>query len=405
MATNFNLVKKPKKTDDEDFLDEEGIEEEEKKSASNNKDAKRRMILFMGFVFGGIVLLLLILYIVSLISGHNYSYEQIETVLQNAAVAYFKDYPESLPAEDGDIVEIDSSNLVAAGKMKDLSEYTAQGVICSGTVQVQKSNDSYNYVPFLNCGEQYVTLPLYQKIIENGTVSSEYGLYSINDFYAFRGENVNNYLQLETSLWRIVKINSDNQLVLILDSTIPYISRPWDNRYNDSARSSTGFNQYNNSRIAEYLDKIYKNPNEGNYEKLLSENDILKTIPFNLCTGKRTESTEGFNNTEECSETLPDQKYGLLTASEFMMASVDPNCKSTLSRSCMNYNYLSKVKDWWLATGNKGDNQHVYKVASSGYLSSELASSYSSVRPIIYLNNNVMYKDGDGSLENPYILK
>ena len=75
----------------------------------------------MAAILGGTAILLLVLYMLSLTKNTTYEYEEIESILSNAAQSYFKDYPESLPVSDGDIVEIDSSNLVAAGKMKDLS--------------------------------------------------------------------------------------------------------------------------------------------------------------------------------------------------------------------------------------------------------------------------------------------
>ena len=92
-------------------------------------------------------------------------------------------------------------------------------------------------------------------------------------------------------------------------------------------------------------------------------------------------------------------------APEYMMASIDTTCKTGFEPSCANYNYLSTVNNWWLVTANKDDNMHVYKNNMSGYIVSDYASSYSNVRPVIYLNSNILYKDGDGTLEKPYTVK
>ena len=66
-----------------------------------------------------------------------------------------------------------------------------------------------------------------------------------------------------------------------------------------------------------------------------------------------------------------------------------------------------KVKsgDWWLVTGNSDNNYQAYAVQSSGYISSFNASSSKKVRPVIVLNNNVMIKSGNGSLDKPFKLK
>ena len=134
MNVNENLVKK-QKNEEEEFEEVEDIEieeeEKEKQSSSHGSSddsAKKKLMKMMAFIVAGAVILIFILFILSLFTKKKYEYEDIEEVLATAAESYFKDYPDSLPGEDGDIVEIDSSNLVAAGKMKDLSEYLPEGV-------------------------------------------------------------------------------------------------------------------------------------------------------------------------------------------------------------------------------------------------------------------------------------
>ena len=85
--------------------------------------------------------------------------------------------------------------------------------------------------------------------------------------------------------------------------------------------------------------------------------------------------------------------------------SFDPNCSNITSKSCQNYNYLSIDNDWWLATANSADNSTVYKVDGTGVVSSENASNYCIVRPVVYLNNKILYKGGEGTLEKPYTVK
>ena len=100
--------------------------------------------------------------------------------------------------------------------MKPLAEYVGEDKTCSGVVQVEKSGTNYLYVPYLNCGDDYVTLELYRKVLANETiVTSGYGLYQTNGSYVFRGEVVNNFVKLGESMWRIVKITSNNTMYLI----------------------------------------------------------------------------------------------------------------------------------------------------------------------------------------------
>lgn len=417
MGSNFNLVQKPKKDEDEfdddevedieldDDEDEEDDDDSSSSKSSKNNNNRKKLYVMMGAIVGCTIIFLLVLYVMSLFGHSTYEFEDIETILGQAAESYFKDNPESLPQDDGDIVEIDSSNLVVAGKMKDLSEYTEDGVACSGTVQVTKAGNDYLYTPVLNCGDSYLTIKLYEKVLnDNETVSSGDGLYSISGGHAFRGENVNNYVQLENGLWRIVKVTSDGNVVLIHSTGITSY-QPWDDRYNEDRLYESGINNYNVSRVKDYLDKVYSNPVEEDGELILSDKDKSKITTFTLCIGKRSSKSESSNNSEECKQTLKNQKMGLLTLSDYMFASLDSNCKSPSNRSCMNYNYLVTNSEWWLLTACSDNSSTVFKVDRSGVIKAETAGASSKVRPVIYLNSNVMFKSGKGTESDPYVIK
>ena len=127
MSNKFNIVKKPKKSDDEDvedLMDEDDLDEDD--SYDTGDFLKKRMFRFMGLIIIIMVVLLIILYIASMFSHKSYTYEEIEKIMKEAAVSYFKDYPEYLPVNENSIVEVDVNNLVVANKMKDLSEYTSK---------------------------------------------------------------------------------------------------------------------------------------------------------------------------------------------------------------------------------------------------------------------------------------
>ena len=361
----------------------------------------------MGIVIAIFIGFMILILILSAISNGNkkYSYTEIEKVLKNAAIDYFKDNKDSLPVEEGDITEIDSANLTAGEYMKDLSEYLKEGDTCTGSVQVEKTSSGYLYTPYLDCGEKYTTVELANKILNTEeVVTSGYGLYSIKSGHVFRGENVNNYVQLDKSLWRIVKITSNNNVVLISEEGAGY-TKPWDNRYNPDRLYESGINNYANSRIKDYLDKVLNNPEEKDGELILSKKDKKKLVSFNICTGKRDNNSESKDNSEECAEVLKDQKIGLLTLSDYMYASTDENCKSASTKSCKNYNYLTSKNDWWLVTGNKADSSTVYQVTSNGAASVVNAGNYGYVRPVIYLNEKTLYKSGKSTLEKPYKIR
>ena len=165
-------------------------------------------------------------------------------------------------------------------------------------------------------------------------------------------------------------------------------------------------NGYSASRVKEYLDKIYDNPVKDDGEKLLSKKDETRILAYSLCTAKRSPKSEKNDNTEECAETLKNQKYGLLTLSDYLYASVDPNCKSASTKSCKNYNYLvNKESSWWLVTANNENTSTVFQVGRNGAVTAETASNYAVVRPVILLNSKILYKKGEGTLEKPYTVR
>ena len=406
MGSNFNINIKPVKKDEDeidDTIDDELADEAEIRR-SNNAARSKSFKLLGGIMVVGIILIA-ILWIVSMLMPKSYEYEDIEAILKKAAIAYFKDYPDQLPQSEGAGVEIDHTNLVAAEKMKDLSKYLKEGVSCSAVVQVQKSGDDYLYTPYLNCGEEYTTMELYKAIINQGTVSQgQYGLYSMNGEYVYRGENVNNYVQLDEGLWRVVKVSNKNNVVLVKDEEAGN-GFPYDDRYNQDLEWKAGINSFSASRIKDDIEKMYQNPNKDLNEVFLSKNDKKRLVLFNLCTGKRSKSDTSNDNSLECKTTEANTKVGLLTASDYMRASVDTNCTSTVSKSCYNYNYLKTKDDYWLVTGDSQSTSEVFIVNESGFIESVFASTYANIRPVVYLNERTMYKSGKGTKEKPFKLK
>ena len=73
------------------------------------------------------------------------------------------------------------------------------------------------------------------------------GLYSSSGNYIYKGDVKNNYIKYNNMLWRIVKINMDNSIEIILDDYVSIL--PWH-------KSSVAFTQ---SDMYEYLNKTILN--------------------------------------------------------------------------------------------------------------------------------------------------
>lgn len=379
---------------------------EEKKPKSNkshgsNDELRKRLLLFGGVVLGGAILLFLILFLLSLFMQKTYSYDDIEKIMTNAAKEYFEDHPKKLPSSANQRVEIDVDTLVSYEYMDEMVEYTGEELTCTGKVAVQSNGSEYLYIPRLECGDDYVTQSL-NEVVTKKVVTEGDGLYQLGNNYVYRGENVNNYLQLEQSLWRIVKVTEDGELMLILDAPT-FESVTWDDRYNSVVGYNLGINTYSASRIRDSLETYYKTNDEDN--AILSDDDRSKTVSFDLCIGKRKTTDTLKDNSLECSEVLQDQKIGLLTVSDYMTASLDSNCKTTVDYSCQNYNYLVSSYKWWLVTASSENTSEAYSISTSGILENTTTSSYMYPRAVIMLDSNVLFKSGKGTESKPYKVK
>lgn len=391
---------------DENVVELETDDDDDDEYLSNQPRGKSRILRLFIVILMGIFVLFLIIFLSSYLfrAIKQYSYEEVENILKKAAVSYFKDNADSLPKNSGGVVEVDASTLAENGKMKELSSYTKSDS-CTGSVQVENENDTYIYRPYLDCGDLYKTEFLYERIIkDNPPVTSGYGLYSKNGSYSFRGEVVNNYVKLDGRIWRVVKIASDNSVELVLERSVNYTSS-WDDRYNQTVSSEFGINDYENSRVKEFLDKSYLVENIHDSELLVSLDVKEHLTSFDLCVGKRDLTTESVDNRIECSKQFKGQKVGLLTLSDYLNASTDSNCKGPSTKSCKNYNYLVNKANFWLMTGSSSDTYSVFMVRNNGDVDLKKAYSVFSVRPVIRLDNRTIYESGTGIPEDPYIIK
>ena len=252
----MNFMNKGKKALSENQTEEQPIPT---KHTNSNQDQLRKKMLFMIAALAVLLIVIfLIVFLVRAIGGSNLSYQEIENRMKNAAIEYYKENESFLPDEQGTSAEVSADTLADNGFMDPLSKLR-QDDECEGTVVVELVNGEYHYTPYLECGTNYVTKELYQAVIDQDTVATGDGLYQMNGEYVFRGENVNNYVQLDNQLFRIVKVTADHEVLIIPEfNRNQYLTYTWDDRYNTEANSNVGINSFDVSRIYDYLQEIYK---------------------------------------------------------------------------------------------------------------------------------------------------
>lgn len=394
-----------------DDLKESSIEEDNPISSaiqgftsknSGSSDSFKKKMMRNLFIIVIITFIIVILLFIFSSMGGKKSYSEIEDIMIKSAEKYYTENQTLLPKTTGGIVEVSAKKLANLNYMRDLERYQKKAN-CTGKVVVENNDDHYIYVPYLDCGDDYKTTELYRKITDSkNIVITGGGLYSGNGEYVFRGENINNYVSIGEHLWRIVKVTKDNEIVLIKQDGVAYDTSSWDDRYNATARYKAGINDFFVSRIHDKLEELYKDPKDELFPKGIKD----YIVSHSYCVGKRDSKATGSDQSIECSVLSEPLKMGLLSIAEYMYASLDSGCTYTTSSSCQNYNYLvNKKSAWWLSTASLESTYHAYYITQGGAIKSVNTSSYYAVRPVIYLNSRVMFKDGDGSLEKPYQFK
>lgn len=351
-------------------------------------------------VMGGIILIIVLIVIFTNLFGGRMSYEKVEGKMEGAAISYFNSREEELPKINGNTITLSVDTLVDAKKMKSLDKIVPKGSSCTGKVVVTKNGDNYLYSPILDCGTDYKSKRLYEVVTaSNNIVIQGDGLYAKESGYLFKGENVNNLVQIDETLWAIIDIDEDGYIRLINVNNKKKNRSVWDDRYNLEAKGYVGINNYSVSRLKDYLNELAVG------EDYLLEDDKVYVALRKWCIGKRSETNLAINNDEECSVLSEEQMFGLPYVSDVFAASIDKNCKDIDDESCDNYNYFSSYSiSSWTLTGVLESTSSAYYLVGSGYVPTK-TSTIKNIVPSIYLSNNAMYASGDGSIDNPYILK
>ncbi len=395
----------------------------------------KKLIKF-GIIFVGLIVVIIILSLLfnTATGGAKYTYDKIETKLVEAAKKYVNDKKKNnidvLPESPlADPYYLSSDVLVNEEYLKDLSEYAKDETTCVGGVNIYNAGGgNYDYVPELTCGIYHQTEKLVDKVISDNdsgvthgsglyqridgrfiTDDSELNMVSSDDFeYVFRGDEVNNYVKIDDNLWRIVSIDNDNNMLLIFNEHSQR-AIAWDDKYNEQVAKYQGVNIYEQNGLESTAYKAVKDFYNGSLvlqdRVKYSEKTNYYTIPMNLCVGKRSSTDTDISGKIECQTILEDQFIGLLPAYYYMSASLDSGCETIVSKSCGNFNYLSKFDDfWWLLTANSDNTNEAYTV-SKKYAESVYCNYKADIRPTIKLGARAIYQDGNGTLDSPYTIK
>lgn len=354
-------------------------------------EIRKKLIRNLLIITGIFVLVAVILLIVQGCGKTKKSYTNAEKKLVSAAEEYFEKQ-DLLPKKEGETAKVSSDVLVSNNYIKKLDELVDDNN-CSGYVIVQKNNEKYNYMPYLVCSKYQTNI--FFRDIASKVVTEDDGVYSVNNEYVYRGENVNNYMSFAGRTWRIIKITEDGYLKLISENKEEndYI---WDNRYNIDTDSYDGINNYEKSRLRDEMHKIYDN------KEIISDSAKQHIVARPICVGKRKYYDLSLSVTTECDSKLEGEYIDLISPTDIPNASIDKNCTGIRSESCTNYNYFNGFfEESWSIIGVEGTTSEMY-YTTGGSMSTSIGDYDRSVQLIVYVNANEKIRSGDGSKKSPY---
>lgn len=214
--------------------------------------------------------------------------------------------------------------------------------------------------------------------------------------YYFRGAVENNYVSFAQNIWRIVKINNDGTVKLVLDSQIDVLSK-----YN----TDTDY-EFTSSTAYENLNAWYEN-NLSQYESFISDtyycNDHSIVDSSEKIFAAYSRVVDNNIATYNCSAAEFESKVGLLTIDEIIYAGAstkEANSKFYLINENLENSFytMSSAKQ-------SGNNYYPFILDTKGKIVyDEVGTEYKAIRPVINISK-IVTVTGDGSNDNPYVIE
>ena len=314
--------------------------------------------------------------------------------------------------------------------------YEVESVQCNGK---EAKFDNYNWSLSLpNTNEEEITCEfvfrdsqtLANKILSSNTLitdtptlttssnntSDKSGLYKSTatntgkPTYYFRGNIENNYVKFAGFTWRIVRVNEDGTVRMIMQDGI-------------NSNANIVFNSnYNNYTYMYYTNSQAKTQLESWYQTNIgSKKDLAKNVASGAyyceqAKAKRDSSwTSGNANMTVYSSYKPDFKcssdgnnkgvvnasVGLLTYDEVVYAGGYYNQNNS------NYYLNNSSIAWWTMSpaGFFDSYSYVWYVYTPGFIYFNYVNHTLAVRPVIILNADTQISDGDGTINSPFVVE
>lgn len=245
-----------------------------------------------------------------------------------------------------------------------------------------------------------------------------------NNYVYFNCDDYSNQSSSTCEVWRIIGLFNDqiepSLIKIVRNDSIGNF--PWDpyNNFNGWTDATMRFILNNYSMEGVQGTGLYWNRGSGgclngdsgtcDFTTTGLKNDATKNAIYNakwqVSAFSETlfYSNEAYENEMGLGTEVEDY-IGLISTSDYGFAADFRTCSSQIFDydSCSEVNWLLNGEDQW--TIIPMDNETTYSVYNNGMLSTLNVSNVAAIRPTLYLNFNVIKKDGTGTSSDPYQLR
>ena len=231
-----------------------------------------------------------------------------------------------------------------------------------------------------------------------------------NPTYYFRGNVTNNYVSFAGQTWRIVRINEDGTIRIVMQGGI-----------NSNAEYKFNSN-YNNYTYMYYSNRYVKATLENWYQTNIgSKTDLAKNVATGnyYCEQAKAKYSDSWTSGNATMTTYykytPDFKcssdgngkgvvnasIGLLNYDEVVYAGGYPYKNNS------NYYLYNSAIHWWTMSpaGFSGSRSNVWYVTVSADIRDTIVNDTNRLRPVLILNADTKISGGNGTSENPFVIQ
>lgn len=272
-----------------------------------------------------------------------------------------------------------------------------------------------------------------------------------NNYIYFNCSNYNNQTSSTCETWRIIGF-FDDKIKIIKNQSIGNLA--WDYNKNDNENLTTYTNNWKESSLQELLNGPYYNGNTEGMVKYYSQQqsgpkleEVITELNMNEIGLKNDETRKmiskstwylggyfsptslyandiyNYERTHIDGTTVytgnpftTEQYIGIMYASDYSYATDLSLCEESIANysadqtNCINTNWLFNSENQWTINQNKNASYFAMQINSSGNINTNggggvIVYNPHSVRPVLYLNSNIKFNNGNGTSINPYQIK